>query len=184
MTEEDHLYFKQVAQQAGLYCSNYGIGSESCQRAGTSPCIDTGTPLCTSVGGALGNGDVTGLGNFFVVYIEYPAGTDPQSNMLTWNATTPAPSNTCGVNPPAANMMVLMIVRNGGFENTTNFMGAVFAEDGRFEVGGNVRFEGTIAASFIRSRGTPTICNSQRWLDSMPGAFMQVAPLQWSEVDR
>lgn len=183
LTEEDHQYFRQVAQNAGLYCSNYGSPSEQCRRGGTDPCVDGSPDACTMVAGALDNADVAGLGNFFVVYVEYPAGTDPQANMLNWNVTTPAPTNPCSSNAAAATNIVV-IVRNGGMEPNTNFMGAIFAEDGRVEVGGNLRVEGTIAATFIRSRGTPTICNSQRWLESLPGVFIQVVPLQWSEVDR
>ncbi len=174
LTAEDHLFFRQVAQQSGLYCSNYGAAGVSCTRAG----------VAATVAGSIDNADVTGLGNIFVVYIEYPAGTNPDSNMLTWSVTSPAPTGTACTTTTAAATSILVVVRNGGFENNQNFMGAVFAEDGRFEIGGNTRFEGTVAASFIRSRGSPTICNSQRWLDSMPTAFLQVAPLQWSEVDR
>lgn len=175
LTEEDHLFFKQIAQQQGLYCDNYRPGEpNACTKAGATP---------FNVTGAINNDEVVGLGNYFVVYIEFPEGTDPLANMLSWNVTTPAPVNTCGT-LEATNTSILVVVRNGGFEPSSNFLGAVFAEDGRFEIGGSLRFEGTVAAQFIRTRGSPTVCNSIRWLESMPGVFLQVAPLQWSEVDR
>ena len=174
LTEEDHLFFKNVAQQQGLYCSNYGAGSQSCTKAGVTP---------TAASGDIDQADVAGLGNFFVVYVEYPAGTDPQRNMLGWNVSSPAPVNPCNSTAPA-DTMVIVIVRNGGVETKAHFMGAIFAEDGRYETGANASFEGTVSAQFIRTRGSPDICNSQRWLDSMPGIFINVTPLQWSEVDR
>lgn len=174
LTEEDHLFYKNVAEQSGLYCSNYGSASQSCTRAGTTP---------VTVSGDINNGEVAGLGNYYVVYVEYPDGTDPQRNMLGWSVNSPGPIGTCTANS-AGNTSVLVIVRNGGFQNNTNFFGAVFAEDGRYEIGANLRFEGTVAAQFIRTRGSPTLCNSQTWVDNMPGVFIKVAPLQWSEVDR
>lgn len=174
LTEEDHLYFKNVAQQAGLYCSNYGTASQTCTRAGATP---------VAVTGDIDTADVAGLGGFYVVYVEYREGTDPQRNMLGWNVAAPVGTSPC-TSTAATNSMVVVIVRNGGFETKTSFVGAVFAEDGRYETGANASFEGTVAAQFIRTRGSPTICNSQRWLDSMPGIFITVAPLQWSEVDR
>ncbi|MBW3594084.1 MAG: hypothetical protein KY391_00790 [Actinobacteria bacterium] len=175
LTEEDHLFFKQIAQQAGLYCDDYRPSApNACTKAGITP---------FNVMGEINNNEVAGLGNYFVVYIEFPDGTDPQANMLNWNVTTPAPSNTCNTTA-ATNMSVLVIVRNGGFEPSQDFLGAVFAEDGRFEIGGGRRVEGTVAAQFIRTRGQPTVCNSPRWVESMPGVFLQVTPLQWSEVDR
>jgi hypothetical protein len=173
LTEEDHLYFKNVAQQAGLYCSNYGTGTASCTRAGTA----------ATVTGDIDTADVTGLGGFYVVYIEYPGGSDPQRNMLGWNVAAPTGTNPCS-STAATGSMVVVIVRNGGLETKSSFIGAIFAEDGRYETGANASFEGTVAAQFIRTRGSPNICNSQRWLDSMPGIFISVAPLQWSEVDR
>ena len=174
LTEEDHLYFQNVAKQAGLYCSNYGSPSQSCTRAGVTPAAVTGD---------IDNAEVTGLGNFYVVYVEYREGTDPQRNMLGWNVAAPVGAAPC-TSTAAAPSMVLVVVRNGGFETKSSFIGAVFAEDGRYETGANASFEGTVAAQFIRTRGSPTICNSQRWMDSMPGVFIQVAPLQWAEVDR
>jgi hypothetical protein len=173
LTEEDHLYFKNVAQQSGLYCSNYGAAGSSCTRAGAA----------ATVTGDIDTADVTGLGGFYVVYVEYPSGSDPQRNMLGWNVAAPAGTNPCS-STAATGSMVVVIVRNGGLETKSSFIGAIFAEDGRYETGANASFEGTVAAQFIRTRGSPNLCNSQRWLDSMPGIFITVAPLQWSEVDR
>jgi hypothetical protein len=173
LTEEDHLYFKNVAQQSGLYCSNYGSGTASCTRAGTA----------ATVTGDIDTAEVAGLGGFYVVYVEYPNGSDPQRNMLGWNVAAPTGTSPC-TSTAATNSMVIVIVRNGGFETKTSFIGAIFAEDGRYETGANASFEGTVAAQFIRTRGSPTLCNSQRWMDSMPGIFISVVPLQWSEVDR
>ena len=184
LTEEDHLYFRGIAQQAGLYCSNFATAQQRCRRGGTNICNDNASPACNVTRDTtLVNAEVAGLGNYFVVYIEFPEGVDPQTRMLNWNVTVPAPVNTCGTST-VSTTSVVVIVRNGGFEPNQNFMGAAFAEDGRFEIGANLRFEGTIAAEFIRTRGAPTICNSRRWLDALPGVFLQVAPLQWSEVDR
>ena len=181
LSEEDHLFYRSVAQQSGLYCSNYGSANSTCRRAGTSPV--TCLAPCAAISGDIDQADVTGLGNYFVVYVEYPDNSDPARNMLGWNVASPAPTQACNTTV-AANTMVVVIVRNGGFETKTNFMGAIFAEDGRYETGGNTVFEGTVAAQYIRTRGSPMICNSQRWVDSMPGVFLQVVPLQWSEVDR
>ena len=182
LSEEDHLFFKQIAQQSGLYCSNYGSAASTCQRGGTAPLQPCLAP-CAAISGDMTQADVTGLGNYFVVYVEYPAGSDPARNMLVWDVASPLPTQPCNTATPA-NTMIVVIVRNGSFTTRANFMGAIFAEDGRYEIGGNVVFEGTVAAQYIRTRGSPTVCNSQRWVDSMPGIFLQAVPLQWSEVDR
>jgi hypothetical protein len=174
LTEEDHRYFKQIAQSQGLYCGNYNPNaSNSCLRGGAA----------ATVTGDIDQADVTGLGNFFVVYVEYPQTTNPLSNQLGWNVSNPVPTNPCN-STAAANTMVILIVRNGGVATKTDFMGAIFAEDGNFDTSGNLKFEGSLSAYSIRTRGSPTICMSQRWLDAMPGAFIQVTPGSWREVDR
>jgi Tfp pilus assembly protein PilX len=175
LTEEDHHFFKSIAQQQGLYCSNYGSAAQTCSKAGVTP--------VAGVAGDIDQLDVAGLGQNFVVYIEYPAG-DPLSRQLGWNVTNPVPTDVCTANPPVANTMVVLIVRGAGVETKTNFMGAIFAEDGNFSTAGNLRFEGSLAANVIRTRGTPTLCMTNRWLQSMPGVFLEVTALRWSEVDR
>ena len=172
LTEEDHLFYRQIAQSAGLYCGNYNpAASNTCTRAGAA----------ATVGGPIDAADVTGLPGFYVVYVEFPAGGDPQRNILTWNV-----SNMSGhcTSTTAATAGFILIVRNGSVEINTSSFGAIFAEDGRTEMGGNTRFEGTVATQFLRTRGSPTFCNSQRWVDALPGAFINVIPTQWSEVDR
>jgi len=181
LTEEDHLFFKEIAQQQGLYCSDYGSAAARCVRGGTDPLTCNAT--CATISGDIDQNDVAGLGNYFVVYIEFPDGSDPMRNMLGWDVESPAPTDPCDTTVPA-NTMIVTIVRNGGFETKTDFMGAIFAEDGVYDTSADTIFEGTIAANLIRTRGSPTICNSQRWVDSVPGVFIQVVPLQWSEVDR
>ena len=172
LTEEDHLYFKAVAQQAGLYCANYSLtGANSCTRAGAA----------ATVSGSIDAADVAGLPGFYTVYIEFPAGSDPQRNMLNWNVAVGSSHCTSST---AATAGFILIVRNGSVEIGQSSFGAIFAEDGRTEMGGNTRFEGTIATQFLRTRGSPIFCNSQRWVDALPGAFIQVVPTQWSEVDR
>ena len=172
LTEEDHLFYKAIAQQAGLYCANYNTGgANACTRAG----------VAATVSGPIDPADVAGLGNFYVVYIDFPAGSDAQRNLLTWNISNM--SGICTGNTAVTSSFVL-IVRNGGVTINTNGLGAIFAEDGPVEIGANTAFEGSVAATFLRTRGSPTFCNSQRWVDSMPGAFIQVVPVQWSEVDR
>ena len=133
--------------------------------------------------GDIDQAEVAGLGAFFVVYVEFPTNRSPLTNTLGWSVSNPVPTNPCLSTAPA-NTMVVLIVRNGGVETRTNMMGAIFAEDGIFDTSGNLRFEGTIATNTLRTRGSPLICMSQRWLDAMPGAFIQVTPLDWSEVDR
>lgn len=174
LTEEDQRYFKQVAQQSGLYCGNYNpaAGTNSCTRAGVA---------ATNVTGDIDPADVTGLGNFFVVYVEFPSTTNPMSNSLGWNVPNPINQSPCS-STAAATSSILLIVRNGGVTSKTAFLGAIFAEDGVFETN-NITFEGALATAMIRTRGNPTICNSQRWIDAMPGAFLRVTPLDWSEVD-
>jgi len=178
LTEEDHHFLKETAKQQGLYCDNYNPSR-------ANPCTKAGAAF--NVSGALDNADVAELGNYFLVYIEYPDGTDPQANMLEWAVSNPAPTGTCTSDAPA-DVSVVVVVRNGGFEPARNFgrnfLGAVFAEDGRFETGADSRFEGSIATQFIRTRGAPIICNSPRWLDSMAAVFLEVVPQQWSEIDR
>jgi hypothetical protein len=176
LTEEDQRYYKQIAQQSGLYCGNYnpGAGTNACTRAGVA---------ATNVTGDIDQADVTGLGNFFVVYVEFPATTNPLSNSLGWNVTNPINQSPCVATTPATSS-ILLIVRNGGVETKTSFLGAVFAEDGVFDTSGSLKVEGTLATGQIRTRGNPTVCLSQRWVDAMPGAFTKVTPLDWSEVDR
>jgi hypothetical protein len=175
LAEEDYAMLKQAAKDRGLYCLMTGSNN-------------SGT--CTSPSGSFTtNGtiqNVSGVGNHFVAYFDYPTTGDPFSSQrtVTWKM---------GVGPctydETTNKSAIIVVRYGSVDLTgkDEIVGAFFAPEGQAWLrgsGGIVKIHGTTIAKRIDIGGNAEVLLSECWVMNMPNAFLQVRPLSWSEVDR
>jgi hypothetical protein len=182
LSAADHQYFKSIAQTGGMYC-DYRAGSPA-----ATPCTRyqsaTGTVGNITAGPRIITSEVSGIGNYYVVYIEFSPTSNPFSvnNTIEWEAVLPA----CSTSNPSSNGMAVVVIRYGSiqFRGGSRITGALFAEDGRVDAAGNYTVEGTVIARDFRLRGTPTYLMTQCWLDMLPGPFMTVTAGRWTEVDR
>jgi hypothetical protein len=174
LSADDHTFFRSVAQGSGIYCNIPTSGATTCTRGGT---IDNG------IGTNVSTADVTNAPSMcpsnpcaFVAYFEFQGG-NAFTNRVDWNAAVPS---------ACSQGLVVLIIKNGStqFAGNARFSGSVFAEDGRFQTNGGPQIEGTIAAKEIIMRGSPLYSMSQCWLNNLPGPFVTVTALRWSEVDR
>ena len=174
LSTDDHTFYKSVAQSAGIYCSIPPSGSPSCTRLGT---VDN------NIGSNVSTADVTNSPSAcpttpcaFIAYFEFTGGT-ALSNRIAWSAAVPS---TC------TQGMVVLIIKNGGVNwgGNARFSGAIFAEDGSITSSGGPYIEGTIIAKQFQLRGSPTYAMSDCWFQNLPGPFVRVTALRWSEVDR
>ena len=174
LSSDDHTFFRSVAQASGIYCNIPTSGATTCTRLGSTD-NGIGTNVSTS--------DVTNAPSAcptspcaFVAYFEFQGG-NPTTNRVDWNAAVPS---ICSQG------LVVLIIKNGStrFGGNARFSGAVFAEDGRFDTAGGPVIEGTVTAKEVQMRGSPIYSMSQCWLNNLPGPFVTVTALRWSEVDR
>ncbi len=174
LTTDDHTFFRSVAQSAGIYCKIATSGTTTCTRLGV---VDN------NIGTNVSTADITNNPSAcpttpctFVAYFEFEGGSALR-NRVDWNAAIPS---TC------TQGLVVLIIKNGGtkFGGNARFSGAIFAEDGVVETVGGPTVEGTVIAQEIRMRGNPTFAMSQCWLNNLPGPFVRVTALRWSESDR
>jgi hypothetical protein len=171
---DDHLFYKSQAQDKGIYCNIPTSGTTTCTRLGVTD---------NNIGTNVSTADVTNTPNacpttpcYIVAYFEFQGG-NAFTNRVDWNAAIP---NTC------TRGMVVLIIKNGGIAwgGGAQFSGAIFAEDGRVTSTGGPYIEGTVSASDIQMRGNPTYAMTNCWLQNLPGPFIQVTALRWSELDR
>jgi hypothetical protein len=171
------VYFKDAAQTRGLYCDFRTNAAGVCTVYQTS----TGTVISRTIGTNVNAAAVAGLGNYYVAYFEFAAGSNPFNNVIRWSAQLPL----CNTNS-ASNSMSVVIIKNGSTEIQTGgrISGAVFAEDGRFDASGSYTIEGTVVAREMRLRGNPTYILTECWVQNLPGPFMTVTAGRWSELDQ
>lgn len=174
LSADDHTFFRSVAQSAGIYCFIPTTGTTTCTRLGTT---------ANTIGTNVSTADVTSAPSAcptnpcaFVAYFEFQGG-NALRNRVDWNAAIPS---VCSQG------LVVLIIKNGStqFAGNARFSGAVFAEDGSFTTNGGPQIEGTVTAKEIQMRGNPLYSMSQCWLNNLPGPFVTVTALRWSEVDR
>ncbi|MGH2806713.1 MAG: pilus assembly PilX N-terminal domain-containing protein [Actinomycetota bacterium] len=180
LSAADHQYFKSIAQTSGVYC-DYRTGTGApCTRYQSA----TGSVSNINIGPRFITSEVSGIGNYYVVYIEFSPTSNPfaNSNIIEWEAVLPA----CSTSNPSSNGMAIVIVNHGSFRfrGGSRITGALFAEDGLVDAAGNYTVEGTVIAREVRLRGTPTYLMTQCWIDLLPGPFMTVRAGRWTEVDR
>ncbi len=181
-SEADYQILKSTAQASGIYCSFSG-GTSSCTRAGiegsgAAPGIFTDAWV---------NGCVCPRN--FVVYLEYPPGTNPSANSIKWQATVQAASAPQPCNPdPAINRSVILVIRNASLDISGNAVlnGAVMVAEGNFDSSGNMLVHGTVLVTrgSFRIRGTGTFQSDSCWTGSVNGALLDVTPLTFQDVDR
>ena len=173
LDEAEHAYYREVAKTYGLYCSYTATFVETCTKQG----------VAYSVGRDVSNADVAGLPPYYVTYFDFAPGTDPFRNILGWSVSNFNGRRPCSATPITGAAVV--IVRNGSlnFRGGAGLTGAMFAEDGTIDAGGSYSVEGTLIAKTLRLRGSPSYCNSQSWVEQMPGPFINVTAGRWTEVD-
>ena len=172
LSADDHLFFRDSARNEGIYCRISATGTESCTLKGVS----------RSFGGVIGDNDITTLTKGFVAFIEYEGGDAfSNSNTITWNASTAR----CSTNPTDP-YSIILIVKNGSLRmgSGSSLTGAVFVEDGQVDSVGNYTIEGTVITDTFHIRGTANFLLTECWLRNIPGPFLTITSLRWSEVDR
>lgn len=176
LDDQDYAALKQLAKSDGMYCTMGADGKGTC----TKP---TGS---FSTNGTIQDGDLAGLGNTFIAFVDYPSNVDPfdTKSTLTWKAALGPCSDD-----KAVNRNVVIIVRNGSLDLTgkDEIVGAFLAPEGKIWMrgsGGIVKIHGTAIAKEIDFGGNAEVKLSECWVNNMPGAMLQIQPATWSEVDR
>jgi hypothetical protein len=175
LTEQDFQTLKQAARSSGLYCTPGGGQSLSCLRDGAA----------TTISSTIQTNDLGTLAtrSNFIVYIEFPSGTDPTAvnNTVKWKAAVGPCSDD-----PSVNRSMIFIIRNGSLtmQSGAVLTGAVILPEGRFDSEGQFTTHGTIIAKEFWVRGGATFEMSPCWVRNMPGPFLDVTTTRWSEVDR
>lgn len=178
LSDQDYLTLKQSAKGNGLYCR---------VTAGTSlECSEAGGPYTALTANRLNSSyiDAPSIPLAFVVYVEFNNdGLDPFAKKVLWGGGTDiGPCSTT----PATNKTAVVIVRYGSFDSSGSsyINGVMLLPEGQFESTGTFTLEGTIIVRRIVNFGTVTIRLSSCWLQNLPGPFLDVIPVSWSEVDR
>lgn len=179
LTEQEYLTLKQSAKANGLYCRVQSGTLLECSEAG-GPFLSLGA--ANKLDGSWF--DHPDIPRNFVVYIEFNNdGLDASVKKVHWSGNTDI--GPCSTNPPD-NRTGVIIVRYGSFDSSggSYINGAMLIPEGSFESTGNFTLEGTIIVRRINTLGTVTIRLSSCWLQNLPGPFLDVVPVSWSEVDR
>lgn len=180
LSDEEYLTLKQSARSTGLYCrARSGLPTDlECSEAGGAFLALTANRLDSSYM------DHPSIPRSFVVYIEFNNdGLDPFLKKVNWAGST----NIGPCSPaPLDNRTGVIIVRHGSFDSsgTSYINGAMLLPEGQFESTGTFTLEGTIIVRRIVNLGTVTIRLSSCWISNLPGPWLDVTPVSWSEVDR
>lgn len=173
LTEEDYERLKEAAKTHGVYCTN--IGTSYCQVRG-GPNISLGT-FMTWTDSTITTYNLTR----FVVYFDFAPGSN---QTVTWNAAL----SPCSDTDPSANRSAVVVARHGNIKTqgagAGEAVGAWLLPEGTFDAGGSITIHGTIIANKIEMRGNTKFKNSNCWMKTMPGAFLDYTATHWSEVDR
>jgi hypothetical protein len=176
LTDQDYADLKAQAKASGLYCAMTSAGNGTC----TKP---TGS---FSTNGTIQDSDISGIGNVFVAYFDFPSSGDPfdVKSTVTWKARV-APCD----DDQTVNRSVLLLVRYGSLDLTgkDEIVGAFLAPEGQIWMrgsGGQVKIEGTAISEKLDFGGNAEVENSECWVRNMPGGLLSATPQSWSEVDR
>jgi hypothetical protein len=170
LTALEYSSMKSSAQSSGIYCLMTGPSTGTCTKQGTTP-LGYGTFTDSSV---------SGLQNF-VVYIEFPNGSNPVNNDVKWNASvTPCSTN------PAINRSAVVVVRNGSvtLRGGGSMYGSIIAPEGYVDAAGNYTVTGSVIANQMRLRGTAAFKLDSCAVANTPATTISVSSGRWSEVDR
>jgi hypothetical protein len=80
--------------------------------------------------------------------------------------------------------MVLVVERGGVDYASGALVNGAFLLDGAFKFTGNATINGTVIASEFWFRGGATFSLDDCWVQQMPGPWLAIEPVHWSEVDR
>lgn len=172
LTALEYATLKSTAQSSGIYCSMAAGGaSGTCTKQGATFTPYPGTWL---------TGNLSPLKNF-VVYFEFPNGTNPLTNDIKWNASV-TPCST----DPAINQSAVVVVRNGSItlRGGGSMYGNVIAPEGYVDAAGNYIVNGSVIANQLRLRGTAGFRLDACAVANTPSTLMNVTGGRWSEVDR
>jgi hypothetical protein len=167
----EYSSMKSSAQSSGIYCAMTSSSAGSCTRPGVSFAYP-GTWVNAPHVDALQN---------FVVYIEFPSGSNPLNNDVKWNASvTPCSTNA------ALNRSVVLVVRNGSvtLRGGGSMYGSVIAPEGYVDAAGNYTVTGSVVANQLRLRGTAAFKLDACSVANTPATLINVSGGRWSEVDR
>jgi hypothetical protein len=175
LERRDYDTLREAAKTLGIYCkTSASAGKLDCTKLNSplpgvyDTLIDSGAPL------------VAGLPNVYVAFFDLGGSV---SN-ITWKP---------GVSPcsddRATHRSTVIVVKNGSinFSGGETLNGAVLAPEGTVATDGSYKVIGTIIARFISASGGGTGTNFSLngcWVRNIPGPFLDVTPVRWSEVDR
>jgi hypothetical protein len=167
LSPKDRLMLKQAAKNYGQYCFVATSGSY-CIRQGVQ------IPFTTSVAPIVAGGT-----NNFIAYYEFEGG-NVDSNNITFG------DDVWGCNDdPELNKSMVLVVERGGVKLSGNAMiNGAFILDGGFDYTGTPTINGTILAKDFWIRGTANFTMDECWVNNMPGPWLTLEPVHWSEVDR
>jgi hypothetical protein len=171
LTALEYASLKSSAQSSGIYCAMTSPSAGSCTKQAGPPFSPPGTWL---------DGNISGLQSF-VVYIEFPNGSNPLNNDVKWNASvTPCSTN------PALNKSVVLVVRNGSvtLRGGGSMYGSVIAPEGYVDAAGNYTVNGSVVANQLRLRGTAAFRLDACSVANTPSTLINVSGGRWSEIDR
>lgn len=177
LTEQDYLTLREAAKANGVYCTPVGNNLS---------CLEGGVVTNSVTGYQLSNAEMDhpNIPNTFVVYIDFPGdGTDTYARSVKWIGNEVI--GPCNTNP-LNHRSVVWVIRNGSFDSAggAKITGAMLIPEGQFQSSGNFILEGTIIARRFLSIGTMTIRLSDCWVRNLPGPFLDVTPVSWTQVDR
>ena len=182
LSEQDYLTLREAAKQNGLYCIPSGATGNA--NANNLSCSEGGTAFRTVTGDiAATDFDHPNIPRAFVAFFDFRSLTtnNPLTTFVKWGANV-GPCNT----DPALNRSVVIVVRNGSFDSAGggSVNGALLIPEGKFESTGNFTLTGTVIARQFTTKGTITVSMTPCWINNLPGPFLDVFPVGWSEVDR
>lgn len=175
LERRDYDTLKEAARTQGLYCKTSTVsGKLDCMKQNVSQ----GNGIDTTI--ETGSSLLTGQRNVYVAFFDL-GGSVPS---IVWKPGI----GPCSDNP-TTNKSVVLVVKNGDitFSGGESLTGAVLAPEGMVQTSGGYRVIGTIIARTIMSNGGgfgPNFSLSGCWLRNLPGPFLDITPVHWSEVDR
>jgi len=168
LSQEEYEMLRESAKVSGIYC-NFAV--PSCISGGATRGVTT----------TIQRADVAALPASFVAYFDFPAGSNPDVNTITWKAAVGPCSDT-----PGMTRSVVVVVRNGGLKMNgapALITGAALLPEGIFDSAGDYNMHGPLIARELRLRGSGVIEMSECWLGNVPSPLLDVRPIRWSELD-
>ena len=178
LEKRDYDTLKEAAKTQGLYCKTSAV-------SGKLDCIKQNVSLGNSNDTVINANSpfVTGHRNVYVAFFDLGGSV----SSVTWKEGV----EPCSDNPET-NRSIVLVVKNGDITfsggSSEPVTGAVLAPEGTVATEGSSRIIGTVIAKTISGSGgggtEPNFSLTGCWVRNLPGPFLDVTPIQWSEVDR